>query len=179
MDDVSKAVTMDLKRAENTLYVIGETRNELGGSHYGLVTGGQGGQVPHVDRELAPQIFAAMHRAINEGLIQSCHDLSEGGLAVAAAEMGIEIDLPLMVDQTGIDDSAVLLFSESQTRFLVEVAPEDSEKFEACFVDLPCLPIGEVAAHDRVKFFTDIGEAIVDASLAELKSAWQRPLDWN
>ena len=78
---------MDLKRPGNLLYLVGETKNELGGSHFALVNGLSGGQVPTVDADVARETFAAMHRAIRAGLVRACHDLSEGGLAVAVAEM--------------------------------------------------------------------------------------------
>ncbi|HYW78431.1 MAG TPA: phosphoribosylformylglycinamidine synthase subunit PurL, partial [Thermoguttaceae bacterium] len=87
VDDVSRCVTMDLKESGNYLYQVGTTRNELGGSHFALVHGLSGGQVPRVDAETAKEMFAALHNAIDAGLVRACHDLSEGGLAVAIAEM--------------------------------------------------------------------------------------------
>lgn len=185
MDDVSTAVTMDLKSPENSIYLVGLTKAEMGGSHFGLVTGSRGGDVPHVDPTMAPQIFAALHRAIAAGYVRACHDLSEGGLAVAAAEMafaggwGLELDLPLVIEQTGIHDPAVLLFSESTSRFLVEVPPRHTEAFESLFAELPCLPMGEVAEHDSLKIFGGAGEILIESSLTVLKSAWQRTLDWE
>ncbi len=98
-------VTMDLKGPGNLLYLIGETKDEMGGSHYNLVNGLTGGNVPTVDKEMAPKIFRALHQAIKQGLILSCHDLSEGGLAVAAAEMafagGVGVELKLNADRRG------------------------------------------------------------------------------
>ena len=128
--DVRQCVTMDLKAAGNLIYLIGVTRDELGGSHYALVNNLAGGSLPHVDLSRSPLIFTAVHQAIQRGLVRSCHDLSEGGLAVAAAEMafagglGIELDLASMSSNFKIADPVVLLFSESTTRFLIEVEPE-------------------------------------------------------
>src|SRR5262249_4065172 len=85
--DVRRCVTMDLKEPGNALYLVGTTREEVGGSHYPLVHGLSGGTVPVVDQQLAPRIFRALHEAIRQGKVRACHDLSEGGLAVAAAEM--------------------------------------------------------------------------------------------
>src|SRR5205807_8120493 len=85
--DVRRCVTMDLKEPGNVLLLLGTTRDELGGSHFHLVTERECGTVPTVDRDLAPRIFAKVHEAIRRGLVRSCHDLSEGGLAVALAEM--------------------------------------------------------------------------------------------
>ncbi len=87
VDDVSKCVTMDLKEPGNRLFIVGETKNELGGSHFALVGGCCGGRVPQVDGEIAVKTFAALHQAIAAGTVRACHDLSEGGLAVALAEM--------------------------------------------------------------------------------------------
>ncbi|MBI1345577.1 phosphoribosylformylglycinamidine synthase subunit PurL [bacterium] len=185
MEHVEQAVTMDLKRPENMIYLVGATHPEMGGSHFNLVTGATGGTVPQVKTALAPQIFKALHQAISQGLVSSCHDLSEGGLAVAAAEMafaggyGMELDLPLMMEATGLDIPEVLLFSESNTRFLVEVAPEQTRSFEALWQDLPCLPLGEVTAHDRLKVFGTDGNTLIDSSIRDLKAAWQGTLDWQ
>ena len=128
MEDVGRAVTMDLKSPGNLLYLVGETKDELGGSHFALVNGLSGGQVPTVDPELAKRTFAALHRAIQAGCIRACHDLSEGGLAVAAAEMafaggcGARIDLDAVKVVGGNDSAVARLFSESNTRFLCEVS---------------------------------------------------------
>ena len=90
---------MDLKAPGNLLYIIGETFNELGGSEYYKLKGYLGASVPKVKGAKAKRTFKAVTKAIDEGLVKSCHDLSEGGLAVAAAEMafaggyGLEIDL--------------------------------------------------------------------------------------
>src|SRR5438552_17960347 len=81
--DVRQAVTMDLKEAGNILFLVGVTRNEMAGSHYNLVSGRREGQAPEVDLQLAPRIFAGLHRAIQRGLVRACHDLSDVRLAVA------------------------------------------------------------------------------------------------
>jgi phosphoribosylformylglycinamidine (FGAM) synthase-like enzyme len=101
VDDVETCVTMDLKGPGNLLYLIGETKDEMGGSHYNLVNGLTGGNVPTVDKEMAPKIFRALHQAIKQGLILSCHDLSEGGLAVAAAEMAFAGEIVLWSNRRG------------------------------------------------------------------------------
>ncbi len=172
VDDVETCVTMDLKGPGNLLYLIGETKDEMGGSHYNLVNGLTGGNVPTVDKEMAPKIFRALHQAIKQGLILSCHDLSEGGLAVAAAEMafaggvGVEIELK--------NGSALQLFSESNTRFLVEVRPQYASALEVIFGDLPHNVVGKSVAIQTLKVVAE--NAITTASLDELKIAWQSPL---
>jgi phosphoribosylformylglycinamidine (FGAM) synthase-like enzyme/phosphoribosylformylglycinamidine (FGAM) synthase PurS component len=184
VEDVRKCVTMDLKAAGNVLYQIGITKNEMGGSHFALVNGLKGGTVPHVDLQQAPKIFVAVHKAIEGGLLKSCHDLSEGGLAVAAAEMafaggfGVELDLSALASSSTITDPAVLLYSESTTRFLVETTPEAAAKLEALFQGLPITKIGKTTSAKRVQAGVD-GKQILDADCAELKSAWLKPLAWE
>ena len=95
--DVRRCVTMDLKEPGNVLFVAGLTRLELGGSHWAMLRGEEGGQVPRVDPALGRRLFRAVHAAISGGLVRTCHDLSEGGLAVALAEMALAGGLGAMV----------------------------------------------------------------------------------
>jgi phosphoribosylformylglycinamidine synthase len=176
IDDVARAVTMDLKSPGNALYLVGETKDELGGSHFGLVSGIDGGRAPTVDPSLARHTFAAIHRAIQAGCIRACHDLSEGGLAVAVAEMAFAGGLGAHVELDSIpgsnSDTAVRLFSESNTRFLCEVPVERSADFERTLSGLPVAKIGEVQSDERLVIVGN-GRPIVDASLQDLKAAWQ------
>ncbi len=179
--DVRRCVTMDLKEAGNRLYLIGTTKNEMGGSHYHLVTGQTGGVVPQVDAALAPHLFAKLHDMIRRGLVRSCHDVSEGGAATALAEMafagGVGADVTALTTATLSDEAA--LFSESQSRFVVEVKPTNSAEFEACLgADVPWKQIGETTKDQRLRIAGSNGEWIVWANLAALKEAWQKPLRW-
>jgi phosphoribosylformylglycinamidine synthase II len=159
VEDVTRTVTMDLKAAGNLVYLVGLTHAELGGSHYLRRLGIAGGRVPRPDLELAPRHLRALHAAIVAGLVRAAHDLSEGGLAVGAAEMafagdlGLELELervPLAPLDARADATAVRLFSESCTRFLVEVEPARAADFEACFADLDCARVGRVLAEPRL-----------------------------
>ena len=180
--DVGRSVTMDLKQPENLIYLVGATKAELGGSHLALVRRAIGGQVPRVDLEQAPRIFSAVHAAMRQGLVSSCHDLSEGGLAVAAAEMafagglGIDLDLQPLREACGLQSAVELLFSESTTRFLLEVPNPASRELEALFDGLPLVQLGEVTATPTMRVFDAVGKLVVDASCAELKDAWLKPL---
>jgi phosphoribosylformylglycinamidine synthase len=183
VDDVSQCVTMDLKSPGNLLYLVGQTKNELGGSHFAFVNGLTGGQVPTVDAAAARQTFAAMHEAIRAGVVRACHDLSEGGLAVAVAEMafaagyGAQIDLDAVAVSDDVDVPAVKLFSESNTRFVCEVAAEHAAQFEQSLAGVPLVRIGQVVADDRLMLF--VGDAaVVEAEIDELKAAWQATFDW-
>ncbi len=177
--DVRNCVTMDLKEAGNHIYLVGATKDELGGSHLHLVTGQGGGNVPRVDLEVAPKLFAAVHAAIADGLVRACHDLSEGGLAVAIAEMAFAGGIG--VDIAGLPSSfsdEVKLFSESCSRFLVEVHPENAAEFEVCLAGLPLAKVGVTVTEPRLRIAGTGGEWLIWVKLAELKEAWQKPLRW-
>jgi phosphoribosylformylglycinamidine synthase subunit PurSL len=180
--DVRRCVTMDLKEPGNELYLVGVTRDELGGSHYHLVTGRTGGSVPRVDLERAPRIFAAVHAAIAKGLVRACHDPSEGGLAIALAEMafagGVGADVTdLKAAGPGLSDTA-RLFSESPTRFIMEVRPADAAALRAVFTGLPLARIGTTVKEPRLRIAGENGEWLIWSKLDDLKEAWQKPLRW-
>jgi phosphoribosylformylglycinamidine synthase II len=183
VEDVRKCVTMDAKEPGNFLYIVGRTLDELGGSHYYLVNGHLGANVPKVDLERGKRVLSSMAWAIREGLVRACHDLSEGGLATAAAEMafagglGISLDLkPFGKPIRAIRDD-VALFSESPSRFLVEVKPEHRSQFEH-ELSVGVLPVGEVTSAPRLAVRGQEGQVVVDESIADLKEAWQKPLRW-
>jgi phosphoribosylformylglycinamidine synthase len=186
--DVGRCVTMDLKSSGNLLYQVGVTRNELGGSHFSMIVGDEAGQVPQVDVGTAKRTFAAVHEAIQGGLVRACHDLSEGGLAVAVAEMafagglGAQVrlaDVPRHESVQPNDADALLLFSESASRFVVEVPPNAQGAFEAMFraAAVPFGRIGQVTGTTRVQVEGARG-TVIDLPLADLKEAWQKPLRW-
>jgi phosphoribosylformylglycinamidine synthase len=174
--DVRRCVTMDLKEPGNRLYVVGRTTTELGGSHYHLVHGLAGGSVPPLDVSLAPKVFRRLYDAISRGLVRACHDLSEGGLAVAAAEMAFagEVGADLTGLEPGASD-AVALFAESPTRFLVEVRPDQLPEFEACLgPEVPLTRLGVTVKERRLRIAGSGGEWVVWAALNDLKRAWQK-----
>ena len=192
---VEQAVTMDLKAPGNKLCLVGITRDELGGSHFSLVNGLTGGIAPSVHPDEAVKVFSAVHQAIRKGLVRSCHDLSEGGLAVAAAEMafaggvGAKINLTdvavpsnesgedaLAFSRGQVSDPAAVLFSESNTRFLIEVEEEKAAEFAAVMGDVPYTCVGETTHDATLQIFGNHERAIVSESLATLKESWQEPL---
>ncbi len=180
MKDVSTAVSMDLKEPGNRIYLVGTTHKEMGGSHFALVNGLEGGIVPRINLDIAPRIFRGIHRAISDGHIRSCHDLSEGGLAVAAAEMAFAGELGVDLDLSTISlDETVLLFSESNSRFLVEVPESKSKVFESLLTGLPCHFLGRVTDDGHVRFRGSAGKLLVDSPGMELKQAWKKPLAWD
>ncbi|MCS7016219.1 MAG: phosphoribosylformylglycinamidine synthase subunit PurS [Gemmatales bacterium] len=213
--DVRRCVSMDFKRPWNLIVLVGVTRAELAGSHYQLILNNAGRmpiqttgndqlsawqRVPTVDFSLAPRIVAAVHQAIQRGYVRACHDLSEGGLAVALAEMcfaggfGADIALPsystaplssddgsdmrlsVSVLEGNLPDD-VILFSESNSRFLLEIPPEAEADFRELFTGLPWCILGTVSDAPRLTIFdSQRRHRLIDASLDELKAAWQTAL---
>jgi phosphoribosylformylglycinamidine synthase len=170
MDDLSKTVTMDLKQPGSRLYLAGDFAPALGGSHFELVSGMKAsGSVPGLP-EHAPQVYAQVHEAIRSGLVRACHDLSEGGLAVAAAEMciGGRFGLSLDLDTA---DPVLTLFGETNGCLLLEVALEHTERVEANFAALPLRRMGIVTAVPVLSILGR-GQALIHAPVDDLVAAW-------
>jgi phosphoribosylformylglycinamidine synthase len=179
MPDVRRAITMELKRAESRLYLLGMTSDELGGSHFLAIHEMEGGTIPLARPRETRGLMRRLTRAIRRGLCLSCHDLSEGGLAVAAAEMslagrlGLELDLQRAPAATGAVEA--ILFGESAGRFLVEVEPEKEEEFRALMRGVPHGCIGSVLESGR--FIIRRGdETLIDLGVGEIEGAWKHSL---
>jgi phosphoribosylformylglycinamidine synthase II len=184
MDNVERAVTMDCKREGDLIYIIGATWNELGGSQYYDIHGYVGNRVPRVDPKKGKRLMDALSAVMEKGLVKACHDLSEGGIGVAAAEMafagglGMVIHLGQVPLGEAMDRDDYVLFSESNTRFLVEVVPEDRHQFEVMMAGVDFAAIGQVTNKGKLEAYGLNGEMVLSALISELKEAWQRPLRW-
>ncbi len=176
-EDVRECITVDVKEADgNLLYVIGETKAELGGNEYYKSRGVEGGVVPRTDPEVLMQSMNALREAMQAGLIASCHDLSEGGLAIAVCEMLIGGDIGASIDIADVNPelrSDYKLFSESNTRWVVEVWREEARRFEelmnkrgVCIIEM-----GETMDEKRVGIY-DGNKELVNLSLEEVREAW-------
>jgi phosphoribosylformylglycinamidine synthase II len=179
--DIRSVVSMDVKVPGDSVYVVGETFPELGGSEYYKLEGFLGKTVPRVRGGRARRVFRAVTRAIDSGLIKACHDLSEGGLGVAAAEMafaggyGLELDLR-KVPQKGLRRDDFVLFSESNSRFLVEVSGKARDEFEQLMKGVACAEVGRVTKSSRLCVEGLGGKVVVDVSLHDLLASWKRTL---
>jgi phosphoribosylformylglycinamidine synthase len=186
MDDVNKAVSSDFKYAGDAVFLLGLTRRELGGSELSDELGHPGGQAPEVDPLQARQRYLAMHTAMNAGLVTACHDLSDGGLAVALAEVAIGGRLGADVELEAVPGIAALtstecLYSESASRLLVTVRPNQAMAFEDRLSRLSspslCARIGEVTA-DAVLTIRRHGATLLAEPVEELARAFKATLDW-
>ncbi|MGA7497484.1 MAG: phosphoribosylformylglycinamidine synthase subunit PurL [Isosphaeraceae bacterium] len=190
--DVRSCVTMDFKEPGNLVVLVGSTRHELGGSLWAAMQGQDGGSVPGVDPDLGQRVFRAVYLAISRGLVRSCHDLSDGGLAVALAEMAMAGGLGAAISLRDVpceDDAAhdlVLLFSESPSRFLLEVPPRHHAALADLMGSLPwgrlgevgSSPLGTATAPARLAVTGLDGSVVIEAPIGDLKEAWQQPLRW-
>ena len=180
--DVRKTVTPDLKSPGSALYVVGDTLPELGGSEYFRIHQGLGSSVPRVDVHQGRRLMAKLGKAIRAGLVRSCHDLSEGGLGVALAEMGfagrvgLEVGLKRVPGARRFSRDDYLLFSESNTRFVCEVARPARARFERLFAGLPCAAVGRTTDSGCLVVRGLQGEVVAELDLAEAEKAWRRAL---
>jgi phosphoribosylformylglycinamidine synthase len=185
MADAARALSMDAKRSGNALYLVGLTKKELGGSSYYAVKGVSGGEVPRVDLKKAPALLGAVSRAIAQNLAVSAHDCSEGGLAVAAAEMafagelGLTIDLSLVPRAVEADRDEFILFSESPSRLLLEVPPEKETLLAEALKGFPAARIGQFESDKAFRVTGLDGKRVVETTAAALQQAWAAPFkDW-
>ena len=175
---------MDVKQPGNLIFVVGLTKNELGGSHYYKVHNELGANVPKMELETSVEISRRVAKAIGQGLVRSCHDCSEGGLAVALAEMafagglGIEADLRGLAVSSDCTKTDTMLFSESNSRYLVEVEPQNFDAFAKLMLNLPFGQVGEVTEGKKLLVRDKDQNVVIDAELDGLKAAWQKPLAW-
>jgi phosphoribosylformylglycinamidine synthase len=179
MPDIQNAVTMDVKTPGNFIYVVGNTYAELGGSHYFNIHGFVGNTAPVIRPSEGKLTMERLSTAINSGWVRSCHDCSEGGIGVAAAEMsfaggyGMSLSLDGIPtgEEIGADD--FLLFSESNSRFLVEIEPRHQHAYESHMAGIPLGCLGTVSDTPEFVIKGKTGRSIVDTSIDILKSAWQ------
>lgn len=174
--DVHRVCTSDLKGPGNYIYLLGETLGELGGSLVCQLLGWNGGEPPAMPADPLAR-YRALHIAMRSGLVLSCHDLSEGGLAVALAEMCIGGRLGATVDLSdmGANESSshfVSLFCETNGRHLVEVSPGDAAQFEECMSGLQFARVGIVIEADQMIFSRGEDPAL-ELTLDELAAAWK------
>jgi len=184
MEDVNRAVSMDFKKDGDLIYIVGTTWNEMGGSEYFRTRGFVGNRVPRVNPHRARELMDSLSAATERGLVRACHDCSDGGIGVAVAEMAFAGGLGAVVHLTSVplgepvDRDDFILFAESNSRFLVEVATESKAEFEKVMGTTSLATVGKVTTSGMLEVYGVNGERIVAMSLGELKEAWQRPIRW-
>jgi len=180
VEDITKCITMDAKFPGDLVYILGETKNELGASEYYQMMGSTGLNVPRVNVEgLWPQ-YLSLHKAIQSGLVSSCHAVTRGGLGVhlsmvaMAGELGMKIQLPLIPATSGLTASQVL-YSESCGRFVMTVAPEKKEAFEEILSGMKIQRVGLVTESPSFSITDGKGRPIIKEDVMNLKHTWKGP----
>jgi len=194
IDDVRDAVTLEPKRVGDVVFLLGTTRNEIGGSEYLRWRGTRdklthapdepsayvGRDVPRVDPAETTKLYEAFEAATRSGVVRSAATPAMGGWALAfarcamAAEAGLEIDLDICSEAAEMPADA-LLFSESNCRFVVTVAPDDAERFAAHFDETSCRRVGTVTEESRLRVRIG-GQVRIDLDGAEMKTAFKETL---
>jgi phosphoribosylformylglycinamidine synthase len=180
--DAKKTATIDFKSAGDLVYVLGATKEELGGSEYFAMLEAVGNGVPRTDFATNLALYNRLHVAIGAGVLRSVHDCSDGGLWTALAEsaiggrLGFDDEAGLAPQDANVSDAA-LLFGESQGRFVVSVAADKAAAFESALAGSPVARIGTVTATETLAVRRG-GATLVETSLTEAFAKWRRPLDF-
>jgi len=178
--DIKKCITMDAKFPGDLVYILGETKNELGGSEYYHMMGVKGLHVPKVDVARFWPLYLSLNRAIQDGLISSAHAVSRGGLAIHLAmgamggELGMEIDLGSVPCQNELSDTQIL-YSESAGRFVVTVDPEKRKDFENLFLETMIGHVGFVTESPLFRIGHKNDSWIIEEDILKLKDSWEKP----
>ncbi len=187
VSDAELCVSMDPKRPGDLLYLVGATRDELGGSEYYEMFGHTGLNVPRVDPDRTFPLYRQVAVAIGERLVASAHGIYRGGLGVhlalmtVAGGLGLDVELARVpcADETGVPEAWLspshILFSETGGRFLVTLPPEHAERFDRMLVHHVAVPIGRVAEGARLRIRGLEGEMLIDLDASVLAEHWKKP----
>lgn len=181
IEDLRRCITSSFKKEGSLIYIVGLTKEELGASEYFRLLKVKGGAVPKPDITLSRKIYQRIEEAIQAGLVISCHDCSEGGLGVSLAEMcfgnflGAEIFLEEVPYEEDLREDFIL-FSESPSRFIVEVEKDNKDKFEHLLQDCPSGLIGCVSSSNRLKIYGRKSRLIIQEEVETLFDLWRSSL---
>jgi len=176
VDDLRRALTLDWKTPGDRVYLLGDTKAELGGSEFYEMLGYLGLSVPQVRVQEFLPYYRLLEQAIQEELLASCHGLYKGGLgvhlALASLAAGLGVDLDLGPVAPGSPAHAAL-YAESAGRFLISIAPAHQARVEGLFQGQPLHLLGEVRPDRTVKVARQ-GRILLATSLETLQESWQR-----
>ncbi|MEF8879235.1 MAG: phosphoribosylformylglycinamidine synthase subunit PurL [Candidatus Thermoplasmatota archaeon] len=177
--NIKNCVTSDLKKSGNLLYLVGKnTDKEMGGSEYYKHLSVEGGKVPHVDFDILKKSIDGLLECIEKRLVSSCHDISEGGIAVCLSEMAIggETGVEVDISKTGDIRDDFKLFSESNTRWIAEVEKKEKDKFEKTLEEkqVPFVLIGETKKNGLL--IKNDGRVLINQKIHNLKDLWKNSI---
>jgi phosphoribosylformylglycinamidine synthase len=180
MDDISKAITLDAKFAGDIVYIIGSTKDELGGSEYFAMMNAIGNSVPKVDADYAINIYEKVSKLTEKGLVNSLHTPGIGGLAAGfakvamAGRLGLDIDLDCVPVEKPLEIQN-LLFSESNSRFIMTASPDKEEDVEKLLKGVPYAKAGKVISEQEL--ILRKGSACVKTSMDEMLASYKGVLE--
>jgi phosphoribosylformylglycinamidine synthase II len=181
--EISKTVTSDFQKLGDSVYLVGRSLREMGGSElmdaFALPAEKLVLNAPAVNAEENFRLYRTIHQAIRRGLLRSCHDCSEGGMLVALAEsaiggmVGVRVEVESLAEELKEFGGSIaeFFFNESAGRFIVSVSPEHDEEFRKLLAGQHCLRLGEVAPD--ILRFTRYGLVILDVPVREARRAWK------
>jgi phosphoribosylformylglycinamidine synthase len=178
--DIRKCVTSDFKEKENPIYLIGgPTNKELGGSEYYNILNIEEGVVPQVQIELLKNCMNGLLKAMNESIIISCHDVSEGGIVVCLSEMTIGGNIGAEVNISKINSNLrddFILFSESNTRWIAEIKKDKTDIFEKILKkhDTPFIKIGNTKSNKLI--IKNGKKELINQDIIKLHDSWKNTL---
>lgn len=184
MEDVSRSITMDLKKAGNFIYIIGDTYDEWGGSAYLASYGLVGNSVPKLNMKKALSSYVALSQATKKKVVESIHDCSEGGLLTALVEMafagglGATAILKQVPYKGTLKREDMILFSESNARFIVEVSPKNQQRFENMMAGIPMGILGQVQQQPEIYVYGLKDQLCLKENVLDLKEVWKKPLQF-
>lgn len=172
--DVSRTVSVDFKKEGSSIVLLGyRDTDEMAGSVYCQIHGCLGSKLPRINPVLLMRVLEAIYIAIDSGKISACHDISEGGLASALAEMCFGGDIGAVLELPGSEDALNFLFNETAGCFLAEIPPGSNPA--DMFAGIPCRIIGVTTA-DKSIALKQSGTDLFTLELDDLKAAWQQPM---
>ncbi len=180
--EVQRTISSDFKKPGELVYILGVTRDELGGSEFAGQFGLRGGRVPQVDLLSARRRYRSFYLAVSRGLVTAAHDASDGGLGVALAEMclggrvGASIDVQ-DIPISGRLDAERILYSESASRLLATVPRENATEFEDLFAGQKFACVGKTTSDEGLAFYHG-GSFLFEAAISKLQTAWKGTLDF-
>jgi len=181
--DVRRCVTMDAKNPGDLVYLLGYSRDDLGGSEYFAELGFTGNKVPRLESDYTIEMYRRLRDAMRANIVRSCHDLSDGGLAVAMAETALAGQYGISaylsrVPYEGLERDDYVLFSETPGRLLVTVRPEHKTAFEERMVDSMYAEIGLVTKDPVLEIVGVNGRVLCRIPVEELRRAWKSTLNF-
>lgn len=180
--DIGRCLTSDFKNPGDSIYMVGQTKPELGGSEYYAMKRILEGEVPKLDATSAITMYRAINRITDQDFTLACHDLSQGGLAVTLSEMtfgrgrGFEVTLPQVdTKQQGKASAILQLFSESNSRFVLEIKAGEEDKFEKMIKGFSVVKLGRVT-EAGIRFKESNGKDLFSMKVPDAYRSWATPL---